>query len=64
MEKILELLGLVVKYGPEVVSGVIGVLSGIIAIALIIPGEQPEKALKGVVGFLEKFSKKKEKEQG
>ncbi len=64
MEKVLEIISWVVKFGPEIVSGVIGVLSGVIAIALIIPGDQPEKALKGVVSFLEKFSAKKGKEEG
>lgn len=60
MEKVLEIVKMVVQYGPEIVSGVVAILSGVIAIAMIIPGEQPEKALKGVVAFLEKFSKKGE----
>jgi hypothetical protein len=60
MEKVLEIVKMVVQFGPEIVSGVVGILSGVIAIALLIPGEQPEKALKGVVAFLEKFSKKGE----
>ncbi len=64
MEKVLEIISWIVKFGPEIVSGIIGVLSGVIAVSLIIPGEQPEKALKGVVSFLEKFSAKKDKEEG
>jgi len=60
MEKVLEIVKMVVQFGPEIVSGVVGILSGVIAIAMIVPGEQPEKALKGVVAFLEKFSKKGE----
>ena len=59
MEKLLEAIKWLVQFGPEIISGIIAVLSGVIAIALIIPGEQPEKALKGVVAFLEKFSAKK-----
>jgi hypothetical protein len=47
-----------VAHGPDVVSGLVGVLSGVIAISLLIPGEQPEKALKSVVEFLTKFSRK------
>lgn len=35
-----------------------GVLAAVIAICLVIPGEQPEKALTGIVAFLTKFSKK------
>lgn len=60
MEKVLEIVKMVVQFGPEILSGVVAILSGVIAIAMIIPGEQPEKALKGVVAFLEKFSKKGE----
>jgi hypothetical protein len=58
MEKVLEIVKMIVQFGPEIVSGVVAILSGVIAIALLIPGDQPEKALKGVVAFLEKFSKK------
>ena len=39
-------------------GAVSALLSAVIAIALLVPGEQPEKALKSVVAFLEKFSKK------
>ncbi len=44
--------------GPALIAGVVAVLSGLIAIFMIIPGEQPEKALQGIVDFLTKFSKK------
>lgn len=33
-------------------------LLAVVAIALMIPGEQPEKALQSIVDFLKKFSKK------
>jgi len=58
MEKLLEVGKWLVSHGPDVVSGVMGVLSGVVAISLLIPGEQPEKALKGVIDFLAKFSRK------
>jgi hypothetical protein len=58
MEKLLESGQWLVAHGPDVVSGVMAVLSGVIAISLVIPGEQPEKALKAVVDFLSKFSRK------
>ena len=58
MEKLIIAGQWLVAHGPDVVSGVIGVLSGVIAISLLIPGEQPEKALKSVVEFLTKFSRK------
>lgn len=42
----------------NIIGGLIMVCSGIIVIALVIPGEQPEKFLKSAVEFLTKFSKK------
>ena len=58
MEKIIELVKAAIEMGPSIISAVMALLSGVIAIALLIPGEQPEKALQGVVEFLKKFSKK------
>ena len=43
-----------------VISAVVALLTGVIAVSLIIPGEQPEKALQGIVDFLKKFSVKSE----
>lgn len=43
---------------PEIVTGIISVLSVIISVALVIPGEQPEKFLQKLVDFLSKFSRK------
>ena len=37
---------------------VIMILTGVIGIAMIIPGEQPEKALQKALDFIKKFSKK------
>jgi hypothetical protein len=37
---------------------VVALLTGAIGIAMLIPGDQPEKALQGVVDFIAKFSKK------
>ena len=34
------------------------ILTAIIAVCMLIPGPQPEQALKSIVEFLEKFSKK------
>lgn len=62
MEKILQISKLVALHGPEVLAAVIAILSGVIAISLLIPGEQPEKALKAIVGLLEKISVKPKKE--
>jgi hypothetical protein len=60
MDKLIQAGQWLVLHGPELVSAIVALLSGVIAIALIIPGEQPEKALQGVVEFLKKFSKKAE----
>lgn len=40
------------------VGAVVLVINSIIALSLMIPGEQPEKFLQKVVDFLAKFSKK------
>jgi hypothetical protein len=60
MEKIAEIAKFLTLHGPELIAALSALLSAIIAIALLIPGDQPEKALQGVVDFLAKFSRKKE----
>jgi hypothetical protein len=42
----------------ELLAAIILALNGLIAVALIVPGEQPEKALMSVVNFISKFSRK------
>lgn len=64
MQKALEAAKFAIEHGPEIVAAIVAILSGVIAIAMLIPGEQPEKALLGVVKFLEKFSAKPKKEEG
>jgi hypothetical protein len=49
---------MIVEKGPAVLSAIIGLLSAVIAVCLLIPGEQPEKALQAIVDFLKKFSRK------
>lgn len=58
MDTVMSIFNFILANYQAILSGVTGLLSAIIAIALIIPGEQPEKALQGVVDFLSKFSKK------
>lgn len=43
---------------PQYLDLLLGLLAAVIAIALVIPGEQPEKFLQSIVDFLSKFSKK------
>ena len=40
------------------VGALVALLSAVIAVASLIPGEQPEKFLQSVVGVLSKFSRK------
>ena len=61
MEQIIQAVKAVIQYGPDLVASVVAILSGVIGISLLIPGEQPEKALQAVVDFLSKFSKKEPK---
>jgi phosphotransferase system HPr-like phosphotransfer protein len=53
-----EILAYIIANPHEVVSAISALLTAGISIALIIPGEQPEKALQAIVDFLAKFSKK------
>lgn len=58
MATALEWLQWAIASGPNLISAITAILSAVIALCLLIPGEQPEKALQGVVDFLSKFSKK------
>ena len=55
-----EVIGWILANWQSVVGAVSSILVGVIAISLLIPGDQPEKALQGVVDFLKQFSKKGE----
>jgi hypothetical protein len=54
MDKLAE----IVQQLPAYVAAVVGILTALIGLFMLIPGDQPEKALQGVVDFIEKFSKK------
>ncbi len=58
MDKVLEYAKWAFENGPQFVTAIVAVLTALIALFLLIPGDQPEKALKGVVDFLSKFSLK------
>ncbi len=58
MQSVLAIGQWILANYQAVISGVAGVISALIAVALIVPGDQPEKALQGVADFLAKFSKK------
>lgn len=58
MGKILEILQWAIANGPNLVTAIVAVISALIALFLLIPGDQPEKTLQSVVDFLKKFSLK------
>ncbi len=41
-----------------ILTAIVSVLTGVIAVSLLIPGEQPEKFLQGVVDVITKLSNK------
>lgn len=58
MEAIIAMvMGIVGNLGGYV-NAILAVLTALIALCMLIPGEQPEKALQGIVDFIAKFSKK------
>lgn len=59
MNVIMDILKFLFENYQVIIDGILGVLMAIIAVAMIIPGEQPEKFLQGIVDFIKKFSKKK-----
>lgn len=59
MEKIVPALGWIVANYEAILAAVLSILMGMIAIAMLIPGDQPDKTLQKVVDFISKFSRKK-----
>jgi len=57
MELVQKLLQILQNIGPYVAAGN-AVLLSLIALFMLVPGEQPEKALKKISEIIEKFSKK------
>lgn len=60
METLMSAVSWVIANHESVIEGVSGILAGATLIALLIPGDQPEKAFKAVGDFLSKFSRKKQ----
>lgn len=42
----------------EILNAVVGILSALVVLFMLIPGQQPEAFLQKVVEFLKKFSRK------
>lgn len=58
MQVLLDAVAFITAHYQEIITAVVGVLTGVIGISMIIPGDQPEKFLKGIVDFISKFSAK------
>lgn len=58
METLLSIVNWVLANYQAVISAVMAILTGVIAISLLIPGDQPEKTLQAIVDWLKKFSVK------
>lgn len=63
LQKFLDFIAWASASGPNLIASVVAVLSALIALFLLIPGEQPEKLLQGIVDFLKKFSSKPEEKK-
>lgn len=59
MDKALQLIKALIEHGPVYVSALVAVLSALVALFMLIPGEQPEKSLQKIVDLLARFSAKK-----
>jgi hypothetical protein len=53
----MDLIQIIAK-AQDVLGSVSLVLTGLIAICMMIPGDQPEKALQSILDLIKKFSKK------
>jgi hypothetical protein len=58
MEGFLAFVSFLTLHGYEILGAITALLSALIGIALLIPGDQPEKTLQMILDFLSKFSKK------
>jgi len=58
MSDAIQLISWVSVHGAEILSAVVSAITALIALFMLIPGEQPEKALQKLVDFLAKFSRK------
>ena len=56
MEQVLSVLSLIAANLPAILTAIVGIISGIIVIALLIPGDQPEKTLQKILDLLSKLS--------
>lgn len=53
-----DIIAYLVANYAVIISAIVGLLSAILVIALLIPGDQPDKFLQSAVDLLKKFSVK------
>lgn len=58
MQSVIDIFNFIAANYQAILAGIMAVLTGLIAIFMIIPGEQPEKALQSALDFITKFSSK------
>jgi type VI protein secretion system component VasF len=58
MSHLIDVLKFVLAHAAEIQAAALNVLMGLIALFMLIPGEQPEKFLQKCVDFIKKFSRK------
>jgi hypothetical protein len=63
MEKVLEVGKWLLANWDVLIASIIGLFSASLALAMIIPGNQPDKFLQGALDFLLKFSRKPVKQE-
>ena len=59
MEQVLSILKLVWDNHSQIIEGLVGILSGLVVIAMLIPGDHPDKELQFILDFIKKWSNKK-----
>lgn len=58
MDAIIPIGEWIIAHWQDLLSAAIAVLLAAIAVAMLVPGDQPEKLLYKIVDFLKKFSRK------
>jgi hypothetical protein len=58
METLMAVVNWAIGNYQVLLGGMIMILTGLITIFMLVPGEQPEKALQSIVDFIKKFSVK------
>lgn len=58
MAEIMVWVNWAIASGPNLLAAIVSMLSAMIVVASLIPGDHPDKELQAAVDFLAKFSKK------